>query len=328
MTAKTNDFSSLLYYNPAAQGFNPVISATVTGPTSIDEGATATFDAVAWGIPDGPVYWWITGLTNITTDRITPGLAAEATILTNRSSFTVEVSANNATAPGPQSYTINFGKVQNIALQSITVTVNDTSQDAAPNAFWNGIYFEPIIEGVEQTIDISYSDWDSSTIYWTIENGTSSGADFNVTSGVFMGLTGSGTAKIHFTPLADLTTEGTQTYYVKVGTTLGGNEIAGTNSGPYNISDTSQTPTNSYNATQSVSNGGSNSVHIDTNPTNDAWAGTVPVGATIQAAGIGTFIVTAVLSPTDPINSSGNWWFRLNTITSFFPAGTALTFIW
>jgi hypothetical protein len=128
MTAKTTNFSGLLYYNPAVNGFNPIVEATVTGPTSINEGATATFNAVAWGIPDGPMYWWINGLTNITTDRIAPGLAAEATILNNRSSFTVEVSANNATAPGAQSYTINFGKVQNVALESITVSVADTSQ--------------------------------------------------------------------------------------------------------------------------------------------------------------------------------------------------------
>ena len=553
MTAKTTDFSGLLYYNPAVNGFNPIVEATVTGPTTINEGATATFNAVTWNIPNGPVYWWINSLTNITTDRIAPGLAAEATILNNRSSFSVAVSADDTTASGAQSYTINFGKVQNTALQSITVTVSDTSQstpipqslifngssdykevlgttsdwalgttwtmeywskhttasgpgtiytvmcqnyngngidiiyqdakikinngtvladeptpgvwthvalvnnagvmtlyyngtsvytggnwnlgnttdtlmigrrgpgnfqffpgkltgiritntavystpryvgtidfgygaikitvndvgavylqfqasaptitnqltvgarvvldwdgrpgntvaviagpsidfpgnpypgspgflltivsttelpgnseayniealtvipvfdpytvalpptkvagtrllmnptnlaynldlsDSAhtlsgssggggdypvyvppPTAWWNGIYIEPISEGTEQTIDIGYSNWDGSTIYWTLSGGTSTGADFNVTSGVFIGLTGSGMAKIHFTPTADLTTEGTQTYYVNVGTTLGGNEIAGANSGPYNISDTSLSQT-------------------------------------------------------------------------------------
>jgi len=128
MTAKTSDFSTLLYYNPASQGFNPIVEATMTGPTSINEGATATFNVVTWGIPDGPVYWWVSGLTNLTTNRITPGLASQATIIKNRLTFTITVSANNATATGAQSYTINFGKVQNTALQSITVTVNDTSQ--------------------------------------------------------------------------------------------------------------------------------------------------------------------------------------------------------
>ena len=130
MTAQTTDFSNLLYYNPAGPGFNPLVSATMTGPTSIDEGATATFNVVTWGIPDGPVYWWVTNLFNVTTDRITPGLVAEATITNNRSSFSVTVNANNATAlQGAQTYDIAFGKVYGTPLASIMVLVNDTSQD-------------------------------------------------------------------------------------------------------------------------------------------------------------------------------------------------------
>jgi hypothetical protein len=133
MTEKTTDFSGLLYYNPSTNGFNPIVEATMTGPTSIDEGATATFDVVAWGIPDGPVYWWVTNLTNLTTDRISPGIFAEATIDNNRSSFSVTVNANNATATAAQSYIVKFGKVNGTALASITVTVNDTSQGATGN---------------------------------------------------------------------------------------------------------------------------------------------------------------------------------------------------
>ena len=133
MTAQTSDFSGLLYYNPSTNGFNPIVEATMTGPTSIDEGATATFNVVAWGIPDGPVYWWVTNLFNVTTDRISPGLAAEATITNNRSSFSVTVNTNNATAlQGAQTYDIAFGKVYGTALASIMVLVNDTSQDPAP----------------------------------------------------------------------------------------------------------------------------------------------------------------------------------------------------
>jgi hypothetical protein len=128
MTAKTINFSGLLYYNPVSNGFNPIVEATMTGPTSIDEGATATFDVAAWGIPDGPVYWWVTNLTNLTTDRISPGIFAEATIDNNRSSFSVTVNANNTTATGAQSYIVKFGKVNGTALATTIVTVNDTSQ--------------------------------------------------------------------------------------------------------------------------------------------------------------------------------------------------------
>jgi hypothetical protein len=135
----------------------------MTGPTSIDEGATSTFNVVTWGIPDGPVYWWISNLTNVTTDRITPGLAAEATIINNRLTFTITVSADNTTAAGAQSYTINFGKVQNVALESITVTVNDTSQSTPTPAslIFNGTSDYKEVLGTT-------SDWALSTT-WTIE---------------------------------------------------------------------------------------------------------------------------------------------------------------
>jgi hypothetical protein len=163
MTAKTSNFSGLLYYNPAGPGFNPLVSATMTGPTSINEGATATFNVVTWGIPDGPVYWWVTGLTNITTDRITPGLASQATILNNRLTFAITVSANNATAAGAQAYTINFGKVQNVALQSRTVSVNDTSQSAPipSSLIFNGTSDYKEVLGTP-------SDW-ALELDWTIE---------------------------------------------------------------------------------------------------------------------------------------------------------------
>jgi len=318
MTAKTTDFSGLLYYNPAAKGFNPIVSATVAGPTSINEGVTATFDAVAWNIPDGPVYWWISGLTNITTDRITPGLAAEATILNNRSSFTVTVSADDTTASGAQAYTINFGPVQNTALQSKTVTVNDTSQTSTYTLTSDA----SVNEGSGLTFTASGTNVPDSTYYWTIETRSE---DFIITSGSLAVSDNYGSFIV--VPRADITPEGDETFTVA----LRSGSISGpilVTSAAITINDTSQAPTYSYSATQSAANSGSNGVHIDTNPTNDAWAGTVPVGATIAAAGYGTFIVTGIYTPTDPGNGSANWWFVVSPNTSYFTGGTALTFIW
>lgn len=205
MTAKTSDFSNLIYYNPAGPGFNPVASATMTGPTSIDEGATATFNVTTWGIPDGPVYWWVSGLTNITTDRITPGLASQATILNNRLTFAITVSANNATAAGAQSYTINFGKVQNTALQSITVTVADTSQTATYTLTSDA----SIDEGGGLTFTASGTNIPDGGYYWTIETG---GGDFTTTSGS-LGITDNYGSFI-VVPNADATAEGSETFTV------------------------------------------------------------------------------------------------------------------
>lgn len=79
---------------------------------------------------------------------------------------------------------------------------------------------------------------------------------------------------------------------------------------------------------QSATNGGSNTIHIDSDPFNDVWLSTVPVGATIEAEGIGTFTVTGISAPNDPGNFAQNWWFSLNSGASIFPAGTRMTFSW
>lgn len=84
----------------------------------------------------------------------------------------------------------------------------------------------------------------------------------------------------------------------------------------------------SFSGTQASNNSGSNAVHIDTNTANDAWCSTVPAGATIVAAGIGTFTVTNVATPTSPGNFSNNWWFTVSPNTSPFPSGTNMTFTW
>lgn len=79
---------------------------------------------------------------------------------------------------------------------------------------------------------------------------------------------------------------------------------------------------------QSATNGGSNGVHIDSDPYNDTWLSTVPVGATIVANGVGTFTVTGVAAPNDPGNFSGNWFYSLTPTNGNFPAGTRMTISW
>jgi len=82
---------------------------------------------------------------------------------------------------------------------------------------------------------------------------------------------------------------------------------------------------NTYNAVQAMSNSGSNGIHIDTSY---SWASTVPVGATIDASGYGTLTVTAIYTPSDPGNFSGNWFFVVTPGSYNFAGGTNLTFTW
>jgi hypothetical protein len=100
---------------------------------------------------------------------------------------------------------------------------------------------------------------------------------------------------------------------IRPGVTVSGHQITGSGGG------------NSFSAVQAAENTGSNAVHIDVSY---PWASTVPVGATIVAAGIGTFTVIAVLTPFEQGNSSGNWFFVVDPTNASFPGGIPLTFTW
>lgn len=241
MTYKNSNFSGLLYYNPVAHGFNPVTEATITPPTTINEGDSFQFAVTTWNIPDGTtLYYRLTNLVNLDASRFAD-ISDSFVVTRNRGYILNGVTADNATATGTQTFDVVVSTTPSgpALATSLGVVVNDTSTPA-PSASWGGIYYEPISEGTTQRIDINYSNWDGSTIYWTVYGGTATGADFNggyIPSGNFTSITGNGVAIIEFIIAADSATEGSETYYVKVGTTLGGTEIA--NNGPYTISDTS-----------------------------------------------------------------------------------------
>ena len=150
MTAQTSDFSGLLYYNPAGPGFNPVASATVTGPASINEGSTATFNVVTWGIPNGTtLYWQARNRFNINIGRFS-AVGGTFTIIKNRGSFTITVDANHTTQNGQQTYAACISKVSTTSDDILAVfsgvVVNDTSlTPAKPTGLirktYNGYYY-------------------------------------------------------------------------------------------------------------------------------------------------------------------------------------------
>jgi hypothetical protein len=86
----------------------------------------------------------------------------------------------------------------------------------------------------------------------------------------------------------------------------------------------STTFVNRYTATHSASNQGSSNVHIDSNPTNDAWAGNVPVGARIISSVTGRFTVNSIGR-----DGNNNWIFFIGAgPIGGFTAGETHTFIW
>jgi hypothetical protein len=85
----------------------------------------------------------------------------------------------------------------------------------------------------------------------------------------------------------------------------------------------STTFVNRYTATHPVVNGGSTNPHIDSNPSNDAWAATVPQGARIISSVTGRFVLNAL----PQISLSGTWLFVVGGSNNF-TAGETHTFIW
>ena len=85
----------------------------------------------------------------------------------------------------------------------------------------------------------------------------------------------------------------------------------------------STTFVNRYTALHPVINGGSTNPHIDSNPSNDAWAATVPQGARIISSVTGRFVLNAL----PQISGSGTWLFVVGGSNNF-TAGETHTFIW
>ena len=163
MTAKTTDFSGLLFYNPSTNGFNPVVSATVLASnTTVNEGDSITFTVVTWNIADNTtLYYRIANLVNLTTDRFINGTSGTVTITNRRATVINGVNANSTTATGTQTFDVIISKDFNgPALSTLTITVNDTSQ-SAPGSL-------PISTGIYSEVGGTLSDWALSTT-WTIE---------------------------------------------------------------------------------------------------------------------------------------------------------------
>ena len=128
---------------------------------------------------------------------------------------------------------------------SIITGVIGSCGSAPKTATWNGIYFDPIQEGQQQTITVDFANWDNSTVYWTlVEAGSSASLNSRVVGGQANGTiypgNGDSSQTINFTFSADATTEGTTYYVVRVGSTPGGNDYI--NNGNYTLRDSSQTP--------------------------------------------------------------------------------------
>ena len=128
--------------------------------------------------------------------------------------------------------------------ESLDITINDTSQDPVPS--YNALESaDNVNEGSDLTINVSTTNVDDTTLYWTVE---SNSGDFDASSGRL--LTG-GLGSFTVTPTADETTEGAETFTVAIRTGSAKGDIVATIK-TITINDTSEDPVvPTYSATES-----------------------------------------------------------------------------
>lgn len=211
-------------------------AAFTVAPTSVNEAATVNYSVSTTNYPSGTLYW-----------TITHGTTAAADFSASSGSFTVTGSAGtfsittigDQTTEGAQTCTISvrLGSITGTVLATTgTITINDTS--TTPVATFTTTPANIAETPQTVTFAVSVSSFPSGTLYWTINHITTAAADFTASSGSFTITAGVGSFTI--TSVADVTTEGSQTFTVSIRLTSITGTVIGTSS-TVTVDDTSLT---------------------------------------------------------------------------------------
>jgi hypothetical protein len=178
-------------------------------PSTINEGASGTFNVTTTNVTNGTTLFWNTD--HITTDSTDfTSNSGFFTITSNAGSFSVPV-ATNLTAEGAQTFRIQLryqSNVGELVATSGTVTIPAKTYifSSTPST---------INEGASGTFNVTTTNvTNGTTLFWTVEHGTTDAADFGTTSGSFTITSNVGSFSI---PVAtNLTAEGAQTFTVRI----------------------------------------------------------------------------------------------------------------
>ena len=187
-----------------------------TIPTSINEGASGTFNVTTVGVPNGTTLYWTVNFAGNLNSSDFPSSSGNFTINNNAGSFSITITAD-ATTEGAETFTVSLRTDSvsgNVVATSNAVTINDTSLTAtyafsAPPSSVN--------ENTTTTFNIVTANVANGTVlYWTILNNTTTNADFSATSGSFTITSNAGSFTV--TTIADESTEGAETFRIEIRT--------------------------------------------------------------------------------------------------------------
>jgi len=224
-----------------------------TIPTSINEGASGTFNVTTTNVPNATTLYWT--ISNTTTSSLDfSATSGSFTINSGAGSFSVSLSADQLTE-GAETFRVDIrtgGTGGPVVATSNSVTVNDTS---LTRTYAFGTIPTSINEGASGTFNVTTTNVpNGTTLYWTVLNSTTADADFSATSGSFTINSNAGSFSV--SPSADQLTEGAQTFQVQIRTdSISGTVRATSNS--VTINDTSLAPTYTFTTTPTSINEGS-----------------------------------------------------------------------
>ena len=217
--------------------------AVAPSANTVNEGANITFTVTTTNFGSGTLYW-ATGGTASNADFVAN--SGTVSVTSNSGSFVISTAAD-LTTEGSETFFVQLRTDSgsgNIVATSSNVTISDTSVTPAPT-FAVAPAANTVNENANITFTVTTTNFGSGTLYWTAEgsavdgaNAANVAADLTNSSGTVSVTSNSGSFVI--STVADVTTEGSEAFFVRLRTdSISGNIVA--TSSNVIISDTSLT---------------------------------------------------------------------------------------
>lgn len=225
---------------------DPTYSLSSTG--TMIEGNSLNFDLTSTGISDGQTRNWdITGSGHTLS-------ATSGTLTINSNTASVSISSTYSDVfQGTSNFTFRVFGSDGVTVQdTIAFTVTDAASTYAQSSA------SAFDEGTSLAVTVATTNVaDATTLYWTVNHGTTASADFSASSGSFTVTSNAGSFNV--AAVADATTEGAETFTIELRTGSTSGTIVNTSS-TITINDTSLTPTGVPNSKAATSTGVSTAV--------------------------------------------------------------------
>jgi len=207
--------SSLVTINDTSLTPPPTYAvAPPAGVTSVNEGTALTFTVTTTNLPSPTTLYWV--LTN-SGDFVN----STGTVIINSNTGTFSVTPTaDFTTEGAETFTVGI-RTSAISVSDVAtsnpVTINDTSlTPIVPPTYSVAPTTTSVNEGVALTFNVTTTNVaNGTTLYWAYKDGTATALDLTAANGFFT-INSLGNGSFFVTPVADATTEGSETFRISI----------------------------------------------------------------------------------------------------------------